>query len=648
VANHIPKPHRTLGPDLVDSGRRLFSAGGVRRIGALAGLSIRDALRSRVLLGMTLLTLVLAAGTLLWPADRDADRVVIVQRLCLGALMLFGLTAAAFLGGASLPKDVTTKRIYSIATKPVTRAEMLLGKIFGLLTVMLVFLILGGLITYGVTRIASARKSYAGGSYTLEVTSPSALLRTQSEGAQRTVDLKQGQLLEANAETENGYEVTVADREMGLTGFVRAEDVHLHERQLQVVSIATAATTTATARGRAEVALGELVLWCHTFAEGDTWSFDISDPLPDSGEVVNCRLRVYSLLHEPSRFGPPAQLPVVTLRITVPGGEDMEQQVRFTFVEQETRPVKTQGERLNLYEQVIALPRSAVANGKVQFDVLHIEPKYPVGGSVFFDRFRAPTWHLRGFRPSDLPEGRQTIQAEFLVINAEGLDLLDTAEVSVELRNPVTNEATEIQTTLRNRTPSNIHFDRRYIDERQGVLFTLKDMPKGRRLGYQARTAPVFLVLKSRSFAASMARSVMLIFLQLSVFTVLAVSASTFLSAPVAVLLTLFVALSGVARDFLVERMTLRGDPLTWPDSFASLAERVGVQGAAAEWFHSIFLKMLEFLAPSFTRFSSAEYITQGWVVPWAAVGSALAYVLPYTLLCLCIAYLLFRVREFE
>jgi hypothetical protein len=648
VANSTPKPHQSLVPDILDSGRRLFSAAGVRRVYALAALSVSDAVRNRVLLGMTAMTCVIAAVTLFWPADRDAERVILVQRLCYGALTLFGLIAAAFLGGASLPRDITTKRIYSIGTKPVGRAEILLGKIIGLLVVMFMFLVIGGLITFTVTHIASADKSYAGGSYTLEVTAPSAVLTPKNKDL-APVPLRTGQILEANARTEDGYEVTMAGRDAGFSGTVPVDAVQLRERSLEVVSVVDPSEVTARGRGKAVVELGELVVWAYRLAEEDLWSFTIKDELPGTGDTVSCRLRFHAQLYEPRREkGSHVEDPVVTFRFLVPDGEDIEQEVHFTLIDKETRPVATQGEPLDLYEEVIALPRRCVVGGKLRFRVVKTLPEHPVGGQVTFGHTRTLTWHLRGFSSSDLPDGRQTLQARFLVLNnTKRRDYVDSAEVTVNLRNPATGETAKVKTTLRSRVPSNIHFDRRYIDPDKGVMITVTGVPGSRNLGYRVRSRPLLLVLKPGSFAASTARSALLIFLHLAVFTVLAVCASTFLSAPVAILVTLFVAISGVFRDFLMNRLAATG-ATEWPNSLAETVEKVGVEGAATEYLRAAFFKALGFLAPSFERFSSGLYITEGWAVPWSAVGSALAYVLPYTFLCIGLAYTLFRVREFE
>jgi len=250
--------------------------GAGRRITALAGLAIREAMRSRVLLGMTALMCLVGAGTLLWPADLDRDRVVLVQTLCYRALTLFGLIAAVFLAGSALPNDIASKRIYAVATKPITRLELLLGKTLGLIGVMFIFMAAGAIITFAVTHIASARKSYAGGSYTIEVTAPKAEVSIEDA---EPVTVKRGQILAADARTSGGYEVTISDRDTSVSGIIPEKDVTLHERTLTVHRVARPAAVSVACTGNALFEHNELLLLYSAFARGNVWSFDLSNTL---------------------------------------------------------------------------------------------------------------------------------------------------------------------------------------------------------------------------------------------------------------------------------------------------------------------------------------------------------------------------------
>ena len=762
-----PEPGPRSGPaaDLLPPLRSALSAESSRRVGALATLTIREALRSRVLLGLTLLTCVFALGSLFWPADQDAKRVILVQRLCYGALTFFGLIAAAFLGGSSLPGDITSKRVYSIATKPVTRFELLLGKTLGLMGVMLIFLLLGGVITYAVTHIASARKSYPGGSYTLEVTVPRAVVQAGEDSTY----VEQGQILVATEHRDGRYDVRIAGRDEEVVGTIPESAVRLHERSLELQRVAPATQVRARCSGEVLPSLNELFLWCRKtvrdgdgnvagilydkLAAGDEWTFDVAGYTGrGKGNEVNVRMRFLLLLHE-RRLARNVErkLPRVqfVFRNTV-SSVTANKEVEFQFVPTEHRPGATRGRSLNQYEAVFALPRGLVGAGKLVAKVEDYTPKYPEAGRVFYTRVKSPTWQLKGFSSSDLPRGVQTIRAQFFVHSMEGQDLFDHTTLTATVRNPVTNQSVDVRLPLRDKTTSFLRFPRELIHDREGVEVTLSGLKPKLRIGHRSGESPFYLALRPGSFWASTARSVGLIFLHLSLFAVLAVAGSTFVSAPVAILLTLVIALSGMVKDLLLG--TRSAAELAMPEGPPDLAAAVrivalilialplllapfllarhrtgrGVLGACAAglfaylaffgspsnatilvlaiplslalllvaqdrririvlggslvatflallasgllpfmmlageggqvplqdtvvlWTEQVFANLLVSLAPGLAQFSSTDFVSRGWAVPWSTVGSAASYALIYMVICFYLGYLMFRAREFE
>ena len=626
-----PGPAGRLTPDPPPSRRRVLSVEGARRLGALVTLTVREAVRSRVLLGLTGLMCLFAAGSLLWPADLDAERVILVQRFCYAAMTFFGLIAAAFLGGASLPKDITTKRVYSLASKPVSRFELLLGKTLGVMGIMLIFLALGGVITFVVTHIASARRTYAGGSYTLEVTSPSAEIRTGDRAAQ----VRQGQVLVATGKTGNSYEARISRRHEEVAGTIPAADVQLHERSLQLRRVVKPTKSSTRSKGGAMFAQNELLLQGWGLAVGDTWVFNLDAvDLARQGRDVAVKLQFVHLRHEPRRTKKQKpDEPHVEIVFRNPATDQkIRKELDFTLQPNDR------------YEEVFALPAGLLGGGGLEARIVDYTPKYPAGGSVFFIAGQSPTWRIKGFNPNALPDGTQTIQARFLVHSRKGQDLVDHTAVTVAIRNPVTGQSRTFELHLRDKTTSYLHFPRELIHDREGVELTLSGLSQLVRIGHRSRETPVYLLLAPGSFWASTARSVFLIFLQLSLFAVLAVAASTFLSAPVAILLTLVIALSGTVKDLILETRTAAelGGPLR------AALEGATLQDQAWMWVEHVLTRLLLLLAPGLTVFSSTDFVNRGWAVPWPAIANATLYAAVYMTVCFCLGYLMFRTREFE
>ena len=113
-----------------------------RRIMALAQLSIKEAMRRRVIL----VTFGIFAGALLFGgwfmnAGSDNPDQIYVNFVLWGTqllILLLGMLISAF----SLPEDIKNKTIYTIVTKPVRATEIVIGRIvgFGLLTTSLLAL----------------------------------------------------------------------------------------------------------------------------------------------------------------------------------------------------------------------------------------------------------------------------------------------------------------------------------------------------------------------------------------------------------------------------------------------------------------------------------------------------------------------------
>jgi ABC-type transport system involved in multi-copper enzyme maturation permease subunit len=106
--------------------------GSLRRILAIAENTVREAVRSRLL--YTLLAfavLMICAGVLLSTLSYvESER--ILQDVGFGAMRLFGVAIALFVGVGLIHREVERRTVYTILSKPLSRSEFLLGKFAGL------------------------------------------------------------------------------------------------------------------------------------------------------------------------------------------------------------------------------------------------------------------------------------------------------------------------------------------------------------------------------------------------------------------------------------------------------------------------------------------------------------------------------------
>jgi ABC-type transport system involved in multi-copper enzyme maturation permease subunit len=102
------------------------------RVVTLAGNTMREAIRSKVLYTLLFFAvLLIGTGVLLSTLTYvESDRVL--QSVGLAAIRLFGAAIAIFIGIGLIHREVERRTIYTILSKPISRAEFLLGKYLGL------------------------------------------------------------------------------------------------------------------------------------------------------------------------------------------------------------------------------------------------------------------------------------------------------------------------------------------------------------------------------------------------------------------------------------------------------------------------------------------------------------------------------------
>jgi hypothetical protein len=131
-----------------------------RRIWALSRLSLKEALRRRVVWVFAILGLVFLFGS--WFVSyKPEHQLRNYVRLVYFALTLLFLIMAGLLGAFSIPADVKNQTIHTIVTKPVERFEIVLGRFLGygtLLTILLFILSAASLVYVirGITPEAAA------------------------------------------------------------------------------------------------------------------------------------------------------------------------------------------------------------------------------------------------------------------------------------------------------------------------------------------------------------------------------------------------------------------------------------------------------------------------------------------------------------
>lgn len=118
-----------------------------RRVGALAGLGIKESIRRRVVVVFAVFILILLfAGWFLDPGSIDPARLYLNFVLTTTGYLVILLLL--FLSSLSLPADIKSRTLHTIVTKPVRSSEVVLGRIAGFTAVATCLLLIMGVISY--------------------------------------------------------------------------------------------------------------------------------------------------------------------------------------------------------------------------------------------------------------------------------------------------------------------------------------------------------------------------------------------------------------------------------------------------------------------------------------------------------------------
>ena len=104
-------------------------------MGTIARVAVsvfRESVRDRILYSIVVFAVLMIAASYLISQLTAGQDMKIIKDLGLAALSIFGLVIAVFIGVGLVTKEVEKRSVYGLLTKPLSRAEFILGKYAGL------------------------------------------------------------------------------------------------------------------------------------------------------------------------------------------------------------------------------------------------------------------------------------------------------------------------------------------------------------------------------------------------------------------------------------------------------------------------------------------------------------------------------------
>jgi ABC-type transport system involved in multi-copper enzyme maturation permease subunit len=107
-------------------------------VGRIAANVFKESVRDKILYSIVLFAVLIIAASLLLGQLTAGQEVKIIKDLGLASISLFGHFIAIFIGIGLVSKEVEKRSIYALLAKPMSRAELVLGKFLGLVSTLTV------------------------------------------------------------------------------------------------------------------------------------------------------------------------------------------------------------------------------------------------------------------------------------------------------------------------------------------------------------------------------------------------------------------------------------------------------------------------------------------------------------------------------
>lgn len=116
----------------------------IQHIFTIARNTFREAVRDRVLYNLVVFVLLITVCAVVLGELTDGQEARTIVNLGLGAMLIFGVFIAIFVGVGLVSKEIEKRTLYTIFSKPIGRGEFIVGKYLGLcLTILVNVLIMG-------------------------------------------------------------------------------------------------------------------------------------------------------------------------------------------------------------------------------------------------------------------------------------------------------------------------------------------------------------------------------------------------------------------------------------------------------------------------------------------------------------------------
>ena len=637
------------------------------RIRAVASVCFRESIRRRVLWLTPLAIIgVLVVSQFQRPLD-DQDAIRQVTKFCIFSAGILVTLASVILACTNLPREIENRVIYTIVTKPISRLEILLGKIAGFAGTSAAILLIMGLFTWGYLQVHEWRvlkdidaRIEAGN---LEPSTAETLAYYKKVGlldARRYVATTEVQVYPEFPKENSDVRIIEGGEQDALVPFVIGDDVLPQGTTFEGLAIVLRLPWEQRLLTKDEVQrvtamaeeLGIKINLPAVPAPGTDLSqsipafFRISflnsnlEPLAEATEIQEGKPHL-----APDRTG--AQQLVIAVPATV--AERLANSRRFYLHISGGSP----GTRYVIDPQNIAVVL-ATQSGPVGIPSRKIDPDAS-SQVVVMGRSNQNGQQIRGnaqgkgavgvfsFQQSTIPA--EQIDFEFkTVIERDADDLETPAFVSFAIRNTTTGKTSDpVLVAVESRRTAHFGLPAEYA---KGGKFDVLVQAMTPSQWLSLRPVSLRLSSPDQGFAFNLLKSVFILWLFSILVITVAIFCSTFLSWPIAFVLTLLILLGHWGVTQLGDLASAGVGRQIVGDLFAGAAPAVAeTLNRSVEGLGSL-LRIASAILPDISQFAAMEDIEQGVAISAAKLAAPLLVLALFGLPILTLSYIFFRNKE--
>jgi ABC-type transport system involved in multi-copper enzyme maturation permease subunit len=125
----------------------------VKKVAAIAWLTVRESLRQKLAVNLLIFAIALITASIILSTLTYGEQYRIIVDIALSAAEIFGTLIAVFVGAGLVSREIERRTVYPVLVKPVSRGQYLFGRYLGLVAVTTGNLLLMAVVLIGVLAV---------------------------------------------------------------------------------------------------------------------------------------------------------------------------------------------------------------------------------------------------------------------------------------------------------------------------------------------------------------------------------------------------------------------------------------------------------------------------------------------------------------